>query len=124
MKASTILSSILAAGCLFCTATAATNDGSAEKRLGIVPDLENAINRLVGIAAAIEDGIAPQDLSSVRDGERARRTFDHAFYCYELRNIHGARVAVTYLRRWGVAGCGTCAGHWQVRDGRKIVAEA
>lgn len=36
MKASTILSSILAAGCLFCTATAATNDGSAGKRLRIV----------------------------------------------------------------------------------------
>lgn len=36
MKASTILSSILAGGCLFCTATAATNDGSAGKRLRIV----------------------------------------------------------------------------------------
>lgn len=61
----------------------------------------------------------------VRDGRRAYRTFDHEFSGYELRNVHGARLAVNFLRRWGVAYVGVkFAGHWQIREGRRVVAEA
>lgn len=47
-----------------------------EERISVIPDLENAINRLVGIAAAVEDGITSQTHRALCDSDRGRRAFN------------------------------------------------